>query len=58
MHPLRPELSHYSIQIASFSARKNAQLLHSRLYDRGLPAELEKSDSGHTRVVLPEGARS
>lgn len=49
-----PELSHYSIQIASFSARKNAQLLHSRLYDHGLPAELEKSDSGHTRVVLPE----
>lgn len=49
-----PQLSHYSIQIASFSARENAQLLHSRLYDRGLQAEFEKSDSGHTRVVLPE----
>jgi len=49
-----PELSHYSIQVASFLARENAQLLHSRLYDRGLQVEFEKSDSGHTRVVLPD----
>ncbi|MFO7729465.1 MAG: septal ring lytic transglycosylase RlpA family protein [Spirochaetia bacterium] len=49
-----PELSHYSIQVASFSGRKNAQLLYSRLSDRGLEAEFEESDSGHTRVVLPE----
>jgi len=49
-----PEPSYYSIQIASFSARKNAQLLHSRLYDRGFYPEFEQSGSGHTRVVLPE----
>ena len=49
-----PEPSHYSIQIASFSAHENAELLHSRLYDRGFHAEFEQSGSGHTRVVLPE----
>ncbi|MCF7913981.1 MAG: septal ring lytic transglycosylase RlpA family protein [Spirochaetaceae bacterium] len=51
---LSPGPSHYSIQIASFSARENAQLLHSRLYERGFHAEFEQSGSGHTRVVLPQ----
>ena len=48
------EVSHYSIQIASFAARKNAQQLHSRLYKRGMHPEFEDSGNGHIRVVLTE----
>ncbi len=47
-------ISHYSIQIASFAARENADRLHSRLSSRGLAPEFEESGSGHIRVVLPE----
>lgn len=47
-------ISHYSIQIASFAARENADRLHSRLRERGLAPEFEESGSGHIRVVLPQ----
>ena len=50
----RPGVSHYSIQIASFAARENADRLHSRLEERGLAPTFENSGSGHIRVVLPE----
>lgn len=49
-----PGVSHYSIQIASFSAEENAQRLRSRLSERGLSPEFENSGSGHIRVVLPK----
>ncbi len=49
-----PGVSHYSIQIASFAARENADRLHSRLAERGLNTEFENSGSGHIRVVLPK----
>lgn len=45
-------VTHYSIQIASFTARENADRLHSRLAERGLDPEFEDSDNGHIRVVL------
>lgn len=48
------EVSHYSIQIASFTTRKNAQQLHSRLNKQGMQPEFEDSGNGHIRVVLPE----
>ena len=49
-----PGVSHYSIQIASFTAQENAQQLRSRLSERGLSPEFEYSGSGHIRVVLPK----
>ncbi|MFW5712579.1 MAG: septal ring lytic transglycosylase RlpA family protein [Spirochaetota bacterium] len=47
-------VTHFSIQIASFTARENADRLHSRLAERGLTPEFENADSGHIRVVLPK----
>ncbi len=46
------ELSYYSIQVGSFSARENAQRLLSQLNRKGMEPEYEDSGNGHTRVVL------
>ena len=50
--PRKAPASPATIQIASFSVKKNAERIIVKLTEAGLNPEIERSPSGHYRVVL------